>query len=144
MALIYRFLFPSNLSGNGTSWFLLALRLLFGFLLMSHGIQKWADFETLSTTFPNPIGLGSAFSLVLVICAELFCSMFFVVGYLYRLVLLPMIFNMGVAFFVVHGGSVMHGELAFVYMMMFILLYITGPGRFSIDRILSRNLVTHY
>lgn len=144
MALIYRFLFPSNLSGRGISWFLFALRLLFGLLLMAHGVQKWADFDELCTVFPNPLGIGSALSLVLVIFAELFCSLFFVVGYLYRLAMIPMIFNMMVAFFVVHGGSVMQGELAFIFLVMFILLYITGPGRICIDRVVSRNLLARY
>ena len=140
MALIYRFLFPSNLSGNASALFLFALRLLFGFLLMSHGVQKWADFDVLSQVFPDPIGLGSTFSLILAIFAELFCSMLFVIGFLFRLATIPMIITMGVAFFGVHGGSVAQGELAFVYMMMFVLLFVTGPGRFSIDRLIAKSI----
>lgn len=138
MNFIYRFLFPEKPMGKKFSLMLLSLRLLFGLLLMSHGIQKWAQFETLSTIFPDPLGIGSAFSLTLVIFAELFCSIFFIVGFLYRLVMLPMIINMAVAFFVIHGGSISNGgELAFIYLAMFIILYITGPGRFSFDKIIS-------
>lgn len=134
MALIYRFLFPSNPTGNRASLLILSFRILFGLLLMSHGVQKWAQFDTLHTVFPDPIGIGSSISLILAIFAEIFCSVFFIFGILYRLVLLPMIFTLGVAFFIVHGASiVMGGELAFIYFAVFIILYITGPGKFSFD-----------
>ena len=141
MKCFYSFLFPDKPMGKRFSLFILAFRLLFGVLLMMHGIQKWAQFDILSTTFPNPIGIGSHFSLLLVIIAELFCSMFFIAGFMYRIVLLPMIFSMSVAFFIIHGGSISNGgELAFIYLTVFILLYLIGPGRFSLDRIISRNL----
>ena len=134
MSFIYRFLFPSNPTGNRASLLILSFRILFGLLLMSHGVQKWAQFDTLHTVFPDPIGIGSAASLILAIFAEIFCSVFFIFGMLYRLVMIPMIITLGVAFFIVHGGSiVMGGELAFIYLVVFIILYITGPGKFSFD-----------
>ena len=33
----------------------------------------------------------------------------------------------------IHEGSIVEGELAFIYLMMFILMYISGPGQYSID-----------
>ena len=138
MSFIYRFLFPSNPTGNRASLLILSFRILFGLLLMSHGIQKWAQFDTLYAVFPDPIGIGSAASLILAIFAELFCSLFFIVGMFYRLALIPMIITLGVAFFIIHGGSIVQGgELAFIYLVMFILLYITGPGKYSIDHLLG-------
>lgn len=141
MNCLYSFLFPDRPMGKRFSLFILAFRLLFGILLMMHGIQKWAQFEILSTTFPNPIGIGSHISLLLVILAELFCSMFFIVGFMYRIVLLPMIFSMCIAFFIVHSCSISNGgELSFIYLIVFSLLYIIGPGRYSLDKIISRNI----
>lgn len=139
MTLIYRFLFPESNANKRTSLLILALRILFGLLLMSHGVQKWSQFDALSSTFPDPIGLGSQCSLVLAIFAELFCSMLFIVGFLYRAALLPMITTMSVAFFKIHGGSIVTGgELAFIYLTIFIILFITGSGRFSIDNFISQ------
>ena len=141
MSLIYRFLFPTNLSGNGSSLFLLVLRILFGLLLMSHGVQKWADFDILVTIFPTSIGIGSKISIILAIFAELFCSMFFIIGAFHRIVLIPIIITLSVAFFVVHNGSIIQGgELAFIYLSMFILLYITGPGKYSFDHFISKQI----
>lgn len=59
MNAILRFLFPAAPSGAGASWLLLAARIVFGVLLMTHGIAKWQNFETLSATFPDPLGVGS-------------------------------------------------------------------------------------
>ena len=39
MSVIYKFLFPSKPDGTAMSLLILALRILFGILLMSHGVQ---------------------------------------------------------------------------------------------------------
>ena len=45
MSVIYKFLFPSKPDGTAMSLLILALRILFGVLLMSHGVQKWANYD---------------------------------------------------------------------------------------------------
>lgn len=40
MSVIYKFLFPSKPDGTAMSLLILALRILFGILLMSHGVQR--------------------------------------------------------------------------------------------------------
>ena len=68
--MIYNFLFPTKPNTTKVSLFLLAVRIIFGILLMNHGIQKWSNFQELSTAFPDPIGLGSSISLGLAIFGE--------------------------------------------------------------------------
>ena len=97
--MLKRLLFPVKPDGTATSAMLLIARIVFGILLMNHGIQKWSNFQELSTAFPDPIGLGSSISLSLAIFGELVCSMGFIFGFLYRLAMIPMIFTMIVAFF---------------------------------------------
>ena len=65
MSVIYKFLFPSKPDGTAMSLLILALRILFGILLMSHGVQKWANYDVMSGSFPDPLGIGSQLSLVL-------------------------------------------------------------------------------
>jgi len=120
---------------------LLVLRVLFGSLLFVHGVQKLLSFGALSGVFPDPFGLSNPVSLSLVIFAELFCSVAFVSGFMFRLTPLPMIFSMGVALFGIHAADPFAmKELAFVYFAMFVLLYITGPGRYSLDHFIGFGL----
>lgn len=138
MSAIYRFLFPLKPDGTFFSLFLLALRVLFGLLLLMHGIQKWTGFSELSTAFPDPLSVGNSISLGLAIFAEIACSVAFIFGFLYRLVLIPMIVLMGVVFFVIHGAhDFAVRELAFIYLVVFVLLYIIGPGKFAFDRVIA-------
>ena len=78
MSVVYKFLFPAKPVGNAFSLFLLALRILFGVLLLSHGIQKWTNFSAMSGSFPDPLGVGSTLSLGLAFFGEVFCSGFYI------------------------------------------------------------------
>lgn len=143
MSVIYKFLFPSKPDGTAMSLLILALRIVFGILLMSHGVQKWANFSAMSDSFPDPLGIGSQLSLILAIFGEMVCSIAFIFGFLYRLAMIPMIFTMCVAFFVIHANDPFATkELAFVYLVVFILLYITGPGKYSLDHFIAKALVS--
>ncbi|MGI6814506.1 DoxX family protein [Bacteroides sp. KG156] len=130
-----QFLFPAKPNEKAVSAILLLARIVFGILLMVHGIQKWTSFQDLSAVFPDPLGVGSPLSLGLAIFGELACSAAFIAGFLYRLSMIPMIFTMAVAFFIIHGNDPFATkELAFVYLIVFVLMYIAGPGRYAADR----------
>ena len=136
--MIYKFLFPQY-NDTKLSGILLITRVLFGGLLFYHGFMKIMDLNALEFTFPDPFGIGAPASLWLVIFAEVFCSLACIFGFLFRLALIPIIFSMGVATFVVHSGDPFAvKELALVYLIAFIILYITGPGGYAIDSWFSR------
>lgn len=133
-----QFLFPLKNFSTPESVLLLILRLLFGILLMWHGLTKMSNFESLVATFPNPLGLGSRFSLYMIIFVEVFCSVGVIFGAFYRLALIPMIFSMCVAFVVVHRGqSFAAKELAFIYLVVFVVLFAMGAGKYSLDNIIA-------
>lgn len=55
--------------------------------------------------------------------------------------MIPMIFTMGIAFFVIHANDAFAmKELALVYLIVFILMYISGPGKYSVDYMIGRQL----
>ena len=139
--MLKRFLFPVKPDGTFISVILLIVRVVFGVMLMNHGIDKWANYQELSAVFPDPLGIGSPLYLGLAIYGELACSMAFIIGFLYRLAMIPMIFTMCVAFFIVHADDPFAvKELAFVYLVVFVLMYIVGPGKFAVDRWISKSL----
>lgn len=138
MAAIYKFLFPSKPDDTAMSLLLLAFRILFGILLLSHGLQKLENYTEMSSTFPDPLGVGSKVSLGLAIFGELFCSLGFIFGAFYRLAMIPMIFTMCIACFVIHGSDPFAAkELPFIYLAVFVLMYIAGPGKYSLDHVVS-------
>ena len=136
--MLYDFIFPQHFRGKGVSFLILAVRVFFGVLFFVHGMDKMMNFNELMAGFPDVMGLGSYMSLMLAIFCEFCCSLFLIAGLLQRLILIPMIVSMGVAFFDVHDAMLPAGELALIYMVVFFILFLVGPGRFSVDYLLDR------
>lgn len=140
--MFYNFLFPKSFRGKGVSFLLLIIRVFFGILFLVHGIEKMVNFDSLSQTFPSVLGLGSYMTLMVSIFSEFCCSIFLIAGFLVRLIMIPMIVSMGVAFFDVHDAMMPEGELALIYFVVFFVLYVTGPGRYSLDFLLDKKLTS--
>ena len=79
--MFYNFLFPQSFRGNGVSLLILALRLFFGILFFTHGLDKLANFNELLPNFSDVLGFGSYMSLMVSIFCEFCCSLFLIAGY---------------------------------------------------------------
>lgn len=137
MVMLYNFLFPQHFRGKGVSAFILVLRLFFGVMFLFHGLDKMMNFSELSTTFPSVLGFGSYMTLMLSIFCEFCCSLFLITGLLTRVMMIPMIATMAVAFFDIHDAMMPEGELSLIYLIVFVILYVVGPGRFSLDYLID-------
>lgn len=137
--MIKGFLFPKSNSDFGISFALLLLRVVVGALLMTHGWGKLTNFDQTVAGFEQ-MGMGGTLQAGLAVFAEFFCGIGIITGFLFRLALIPPIILLSVAFFVVHGGSPAEGELAVLYLITFIALFIAGPGKYSIDRYIGGKL----
>ena len=134
-----KYLFAAHSNDTLYNAGILLLRIIFGLTMIGHGWGKFVNFTMLSVSFPDPIGLGSMISLSLVVFAELFASILLLAGLASRMALIPLIINMLVAFFIVHAADPFaNKELAFLYLIVYIALMITGPGKFSIDYYMSK------
>ena len=131
--MFYRFLFPQTFRGKGVSLLILVLRVVFGVLFFIHGLDKMLNFSTLVNDYPSVLGFGSYMTLMVSIFCEFCCSLFLMAGLLQRLLTVPMIVAMGVAFFDIHDAMMPEGELALIYFIVFIVLFLVGPGRYSLD-----------
>lgn len=140
-----------------TSIGLLILRLGIGGYLATHG---WGKVQMVLAgsfdQFGDPIGLGSAASLVLVTIAEFVCAILVMIGLGTRFAAVPTVIAMAVAAFVAHGGDpwTMGGgyvlftsgaaeswaskEPALLFLVAFLALIFTGAGRFSVDHLIGR------
>lgn len=112
----------------------LLLRLMFGGMMLTHGIPKLLGFAEEMDSFPDPIGLGSPVALALAVFAEVGCAVLVVAGAFTRLAVVPLIVTMAVAAFIVHADDPLgRKELALVYLVAYLAIGFLGAGRFSID-----------
>jgi len=99
-----------------------------------HGWGKVMHFSEYSPDFYNFLGLGSAFSLGLVVFAELICAILIVLGFFTRLATMPLIIAMLVIILDVNAGKPIYNyETPLLFMMIFVVLMITGAGKYSLD-----------
>ncbi|MBC7947097.1 MAG: DoxX family protein [Chitinophagaceae bacterium] len=124
------------------TWFSLGLFILRAFgggLLLPHGLDKMNKFGEMAPTFMDPFGIGPSVSLALLIFAEFFCSIFLILGLFTRLACIPLIIAMVVALFIAHKGHIFtDGEHAALYLGIYVTLLFTGPGKFSIDKVIGK------
>lgn len=121
---------------------LLFLRLFAGGMMLTHGWAKLSSFGDLSETFPDPLGVSSTLSLVLILLTEVGGSMLLIFGLMTRLATLPLIFGMLMAIFVIHGEDPFAvRELALLYLGMFGILFWSGGGKYAVDEIIRQKLI---
>jgi putative oxidoreductase len=109
-------------------------RLVFGVLMMNHGYKKLVHFSEEKAKFMDFMGMGSTFSLMLVVFAEFFCALFISIGLFTRLTVIALIICMAVALFIAHDGDVFgDGSSATLYLSAYVVLLLLGPGKISVD-----------
>ena len=103
-------------------------------LIMTHGIPKLMRILDGNFGFGDPLGLGPAVSLFLVTFAEAICAILVLIGLWTRIALIPLIINFLVVVFVAHAADPFSNkEKGVFFLITFIVLFLTGPGRFSVD-----------
>lgn len=134
--MFYDFMFPPYSRKRSASILILLLRIFIGIMFFTHGLDKMINFNELSYSYPSVFGFGSYMTLMLSIFIEFCCSLFLIAGFMVRIILVPMIIAMAVAFFDIHDAMFPEGELAFIYLITFIILMAVGPGCYSLDRLI--------
>lgn len=124
---------------------LLALGLLFmrvaaAVLVMHvHGLPKLLHWSSQVQLIEDPFGLGPTFSLAFAVFAEVFCPVLLILGIYARLACLPMLGVLAVALGVVHAGwTIEEGQFAWLLVILFAGLALTGPGPWVLGKRASR------
>lgn len=117
---------------------LLIFRIAIAGLMLTHGIPKLITFfNSEEIAFADPIGLGETVSFTFAVFAEFVCSVLIIFGFGTRLAAIPLIITMAVAALIVHmPDGFGRQELPLLYMFGFILLMLTGAGKYSVDHFL--------
>lgn len=115
---------------------LLILRVGAAALLLTHGVPKFLKLiGGGEIEFGDPIGIGPAASLFLAVVAEFICSLLLIVGYKTRWAAVPPAILMIVVSLIVHGEDPFsRKEKALLFLIMFIVILLIGPGKYSLDK----------
>ena len=108
-------------------------------LMIVHGWGKFSDFSDGVADWPDPLHVSPVVSKGLTVFAELFCTILVVLGLFTRLALIPLIICMLVIIFVMHAGEPFgEKELGVHYLLAYLTLLFTGPGRYSVDGVMGK------
>ncbi|MDA9588449.1 DoxX family protein [Flavobacteriaceae bacterium] len=114
---------------------LLLLRVGFSVGLMTHGYGKFLRVLEGNFKFSDPIGIGSSASLILASFGEFIAPIFIIIGWKTKLFSIFPALTMLVAFVLAHDGDPFSKkEKAFVYLVAFVVIYLTGPGKYAVDK----------
>lgn len=112
------------------------LRVMSSMFMLTHGFPKLMKLLDGNMSFADPLGLGPGVSLFLAAFAEGICSLFILLGWKTRLAAIPLVINMAVAVFFAHSGDPFaEKELALLYLLIFVVIFIVGAGKYSLDRV---------
>jgi putative oxidoreductase len=129
-------------SDSAISFSALVLRLSLGLLmLILHGWNKLQHFsENSHNNFFDPLHIGTMLSFLLIVFAEVFCSLFIALGLFTRLACIPLIIEMLVIIFVMNHGVITPkvSEKEVLFLTGYLALIFMGPGRVSVDRLLGK------
>ena len=123
-----------------TDFGLLILRVGFSSLMIyGHGWDKAWQFSHKAPSFPDPLGFGPSFSLLLATFSETACPLAILLGVRTRLAAIPLIATMATATFVVQAGGPWHDqEFALLYLLAFAAIALAGPGDISLAALAAR------
>ena len=109
--------------------------------MLSHGVPKVFEYESLVQSFPDPLNVGSEMSTILILSAEVGCSALLLLGLFGRFASATLFIAMMVAAFVHHVEDPWAmRELPLLYAAVYACLTFTGPGSPSIDAWFTRTV----
>jgi putative oxidoreductase len=139
-------LFTTDTKSPANDLALLTGRVAIAALMLVHGLPKMEMlFSGDLIQFPPVFGMSAELSLALTVFAEVFCSILILVGFGTRLATIPLIITMLVATLLIHGADVFaKKELALLYLLVYVILFFTGSGKYSVDQLLQPKLRAVY
>jgi putative oxidoreductase len=131
-------LFYHSYSPTAFNIAMLAVRIVFGLIMMRHGWQKLSHFASYQHKFMNFMGIGTTLSLGLATFAEFFCSGLLILGLFTRLATIPLLVTVFVILNLHHWAFFGEKELVPALATAYFALLLVGPGKYSLDAQISK------
>ncbi|NVK83759.1 MAG: DoxX family protein [Cytophagia bacterium] len=122
--------YPANIDFS-----LLIFRVGVSAMMLTHGYGKFLKVINGDFRFGDPLGIGVEASLTLAAFGEFVCSILVILGLATRYATVPLMITMLVAWQISHGDDPFSTqEKSVFYLLSFLTILITGPGKYSLDR----------
>ena len=112
------------------------IRIIVGIAMIYHGWEVF-DTKTMNSYLEWDMFKNSSFSKFMIYAGkggELVGGIFLLFGLFTRIALLVLIGTLAyIAFFVGHGKIWYEDQYPFLFVLLFLVLFFTGPGKFSLD-----------
>jgi putative oxidoreductase len=133
-------IFSTSIPESFAHLVLFVVRIATAAFMLTHGIPKLGRLTSgEEIQFADPFGFGPAVSLILVVFAEVICSILIILGLGTRLASIPLMVAMAVAAFHAHANDPFGTkEKPLLFLLLFILFFVFGSGKYSVDRMLSK------
>ncbi|HAK80612.1 MAG TPA: DoxX family protein [Runella sp.] len=135
-----------NQDSQTTDLALLLLRVGIGVLMLTHGTPRLLVLlSDEPIRFVSVFGMSEKVSFILNILAEFFCSIFVIIGLGTRIASIPLAFVMAVAAFHIHlHDEFSIQEMSLHFLLVFVVLFLTGGGRYSLDYWLQQRVLARF
>lgn len=135
----------NELENKGLSYSLLFFRIALSLeLIIVHGLKKLGLNNGVAEVIPNPYGFPQWINDSVALAANFICPVLIILGLFTRLVTLPVLAVTLSGYFIVHGNdSLLVRDVPFMYSICFLFLTFTGAGKYSLDNIISQNIINH-
>lgn len=130
----------------------LFMRLFTGVMFMQFGIRQISYFSELAPSFHSVMELGGETTLLLMILIEIICSTLIILGLFTRFALILPIISMVIAEYVLISDLMLQQSVTFnewqviflpiMFLGIFLFMMLAGPGKISLDYIISVNLTS--
>ena len=110
-------------------------------LMIAHGLKKIGIGVAKAEKIPNPLHIPDVLNQYFAIASNIFFPVLVMIGLFTRLAVLPILTVTLVGYFFVHwNDSLLEKDMPFMYTVAYLLLLAIGPGRYSVDSIITKKL----
>lgn len=144
-------LFLYSTSYNYSNLSRLFIRLFVGVMFLQFGIRQIITFQDVVNTMPMVFGMSSHTALIVMIALEIGCSLMIMLGFLTRIATIPAMFSLLVAVDRLLSnvpldlpsdlGITQPVYLPIMFIGIFTYLLLAGPGKISLDYLISLHLI---
>ena len=133
-----RFLFLFSTKSYLSDYANLLFRLVVGLSLMTHGYSK-LYLKTSFFNYRTHLFFNEETSLALVTFGEFFAPLFVILGLGTRLFSIPIIYTFIIVVFDAHWGDPFTKmEKGILFLISYIYIFLVGPGKISVDNLISK------